>query len=73
MIKGKNIEEIKKVINDGVSVEDIFSESVSEAKKYQSEFNSFVTIIENCECLDGVLKGVPYALKDNFSTLEHSD
>ena len=43
--------------------------ALSLAHKYQDEYNSFVTILDDAknEC-DGPLKGIPYALKDNFST-----
>lgn len=47
-----------------------FNEAVSLANKYQSEYNSFVTIMDNFESVESssLLKGVPYSLKDNYST-----
>ena len=50
--------------------EQLFKESVAKAHKYQDEFNSFVTIVEEFkhEDKDSLLNGIPYALKDNFST-----
>lgn len=69
MVKGKNIDEIKDLINNGISIEDIFNDSVKLAKESQSDINAFVTIMDKCECSgDGLLKGIPYSLKDNFST-----
>lgn len=49
---------------------ELFNESNSKAHKYQDEFNSFVTIIDEYEKEDSnsLLNGIPYALKDNFST-----
>lgn len=53
-----------------VTGEELFLESVNLAKKYQDEYNSFVTIIQEYKenSNDGVLAGIPYALKDNIST-----
>ena len=48
----------------------LYSDSVKKAKEMQPEINAFVTIVDNykCENENGELSGVPYALKDNFST-----
>ena len=53
-----------------VTSEELFNESVLKAHKYQQEFNSFVTILDEFKKQDSnsVLDGIPYALKDNFST-----
>ncbi len=74
----KTIEEIRKDLNEGnVTSEELTKEAIEKAKAYQESLNSFVTITEDyaknkLENLDGVedniLKGIPYALKDNFST-----
>ena len=50
--------------------EKLFEESNKKAHKYQDQFNSFVTIIDNYEHqeADTIINGVPYAIKDNFST-----
>jgi len=42
--------------------------SIELAKKYQEDYNIFVTICENEKGKEGVLKNIPYALKDNYST-----
>ena len=63
--------ELKEKLNSGViTSEELFNSSVETAKKYQEEYNSFVTIIENFEKVDSdsMIAGIPYALKDNIST-----
>ena len=51
------------------SNEDLVKKSIDKAKKYQEDYNSFVTIIDNpSNNKDGMLKGIPYGIKDNFST-----
>ncbi len=51
-------------------ISDSFKEAKEKALKYQDAYNAFVTICEKCEHneSDSLLNGVPYALKDNFST-----
>ena len=60
-----SIDELK-----GIDFKKSFDEANKKAKKYQSEYNSFVTIIDECEHIesDSLLNGIPYALKDNYST-----
>lgn len=60
----------EKLDNNEISKKELFDNSVDMAKKYQEEYNSFVTIMENYEEVDSnsVLSGIPYALKDNIST-----
>ncbi|MDD2391428.1 MAG: amidase family protein [Bacilli bacterium] len=74
----KTIEEINKDIKDKkVTYEELLIESIERSKYYQEQYNSFVTItedyafeqlknIDNIE--DNMLKGIPCAIKDNFST-----
>ena len=67
----KLIDEIRNNLDNGnVTSEMLFEEATSKAKKYQSEYNCFVTIMDNKEELEGnsILRGIPYALKDNIST-----
>ena len=74
----KTVEEIKKAIDEGkVTSEELATESLKRAKAYQEKYNSFVTItdenvktqLKNLDNIkDNPLKGIPYALKDNFST-----
>ena len=53
-----------------VTSEELFNEANAKAHKYQEEFNSFVTIIDDYkkEESNSLISGIPYALKDNFST-----
>ena len=70
-MKDKSILELRKLMDEGkLTSEDAFNESVKMAKESQSTVNAFVTIVENYnkEESDSVLSGIPYALKDNFST-----
>jgi len=63
--------ELKEKLNNGsVTSEELFDNSVVLAKKYQDEYNSFVTIMDYYEKTDSTSKisGIPYALKDNVST-----
>ena len=51
------------------SNDNLVKESLEKANKYQRDYNSFVTIIDNANNdKDGMLKGIPYSIKDNFST-----
>ena len=56
--------------NSIITSEELFNESVSKAQKYQDEYNSFVTIIDEYKHQESesLIDGIPYALKDNFST-----
>ncbi|MBE6139260.1 MAG: Asp-tRNA(Asn)/Glu-tRNA(Gln) amidotransferase subunit GatA [Firmicutes bacterium] len=53
-----------------ITSEELFNESNIKAHKYQEEYNSFVTIIDEYSKVDAntLLNGIPYSLKDNFST-----
>ena len=66
------IEELRKQLDEGkVSSEELFEEAVKKAKEEQDKYNSFVTIIDKYKIkrrADSILKGIPYALKDNIST-----
>lgn len=74
----KTVEEISESLkNKEVTYEELLLESIERAKYYQEQYNSFVTITEDYakeqlahldEVEDNILKGIPYACKDNFST-----
>lgn len=68
----KTIEDIRRALdNNEVTSEELFNEAKEKAKKYQEDYNSFVTILDNYEMNTDcrtILSGIPYALKDNFST-----
>lgn len=70
-----SILEIKEAINSGQATAlKLTEESLSRAKDLQKDFNAFVTITEevakqaSIEVSDGVLSGIPYGIKDNYST-----
>jgi len=67
----KLIDDIRKELDNGnVTSHELFDEATSKANKYQEEYNSFVTIMNEKEELESntILSGIPYALKDNIST-----
>lgn len=67
----KLIDDIRKELDNGtVTSGELFDEAISKAKKYQNEYNSFVTIMDNKVEVDSnsILSGIPYAIKDNIST-----
>ena len=67
----KTILDYRKDLDESkVTSEELFKEAIDKAHKYQEEYNSFVTIIDeyNKEESDSLINGIPYALKDNFST-----
>ena len=67
----KLIDDIRRELDNGnVTSQELFAEAIEKANRYQEEYNSFVTIMDNKEEVDSnsVLSGIPYALKDNIST-----
>ena len=61
----------KKLDSNEVTSEELFEKSNKLAHEYQEEYNSFVTIIDKYKMKsrkDTLITGIPYALKDNFST-----
>ena len=65
------IKELREKLDKGeVTSEELFKKSNELAYKYQEEYNSFVTIIDEYKHNSGksLIDGIPYALKDNFST-----
>ncbi len=65
------IDDIRKELDNGsVTSTDLFNESIDKAKKYQKEYNCFVTILDEKEEMKSntIFSGIPYALKDNVST-----
>ncbi len=66
-----NISEIRTQLDKKEkTIEELFEEAQTLAKESQEELNSFVTIMEKMEHTpsSSILNGIPYALKDNFST-----
>ena len=67
----KLITDLRKDLDCGnVTSEELFSNATSLAHKYQEEYNSFVTILDkyNHKVSNSLIDGIPYSLKDNFST-----
>lgn len=67
----KTILDYRKDLDDKkVTSEELFKEANLKAHKYQDEFNSFVTIVDEYKHKESnsLIDGIPYALKDNFST-----
>ena len=70
----KSIEEIHEALKSGkVTSEDLIKEALDKAHIHQGEYNSFVTIIDDAkatEVTDSLLSGIPYGIKDNYSTTD---
>ena len=67
----KSIIELRKDLDESkITSEELFRVANEKAHKYQKEYNSFVTIIDEYKKIDSnsLISGIPYALKDNFST-----
>ena len=72
MYRGKSITELREVLdNEEVTSEELFEDAKKLANYFQEDYNSFVTIMDDYKIKrrsDSFIKGIPYALKDNFST-----
>lgn len=68
----KSIEEIHYALeNKEVTVDELIKESLEKSREVEEKYNAFVTILEDAkgvEVTDNVLSGVPYGIKDNYST-----
>ena len=68
----KSIKEIHEdLINNKVSVKELIDESINKSNEVQKEYNAFVTILDEVkenEVKDDLLSGIPYGVKDNYST-----
>lgn len=66
------IEDLRKALDQNETTsEELFEEAKTLAKQYQEPYNAFVTILDTYKSKkkkDTMLTGIPYALKDNFST-----
>ena len=66
-----SILELREKLDNGcVTSDELFNNSMVKAKRYQKEYNSFVTILDSYEKIDSnsMISGIPYAIKDNIST-----
>ena len=71
MYRGKSIVELREELEKGeVTPEELFDKATKLARYFQDDYNSFVTIIDKFKYKDrdSKINGIPYALKDNFST-----
>ncbi len=68
----KSIVEIHEALKSGeVTSKELIEESIQKSKELQKKCNPFVTILEDVkesEVTDSLLSGIPYGVKDNFST-----
>lgn len=67
-----NIEEIHEKLKSGeITSQELIQEAIKKAEQYQEKYNSFVTILKEfpeVKDFSNPLAGIPYAVKDNFST-----
>ena len=71
MYRGKSITELRSELdNKTTTPEELFNKANRLAHFFQEDYNSFVTIVDKFKYKDrdSKLNGIPYALKDNFST-----
>lgn len=71
MYRGKSIKELNEMfLKKELTKEEAFFKANSLAHYFQADYNSFVTILDKVKIkdTDNVLSGIPYSLKDNFST-----
>lgn len=68
----KSIEELHELLkNKEVTSQELVKESLELSHKVQEECNAFVTILDDAkgvEVTDNLLSGIPYGIKDNYST-----
>lgn len=68
----KDIKSLHEELKNGkITSEELVKESLKKCHEVQEKTNSFVTIIDDAkasEVTDSLLSGIPYGIKDNFST-----
>lgn len=68
----KNILEIHEaLLNKKISSKELIEESLKKSHEIQEKYNAFVTILDEAqakEVTDNFLSGIPYGIKDNYST-----
>ena len=68
----KTIEELHEaLLNKEVTVKELINESIKKSHEVQEKCNAFVTILDDVkevEVTDNLLSGIPYGVKDNYST-----
>ena len=71
MYREKTIKELKEELKEGKrTAEDLYSKALRLAHYFQDDYNSLVTITDDTKVKERetLIGGIPYALKDNFST-----
>lgn len=61
----------KKLINKEITSEELVKESIILSKEVQKKCNAFTVILDDAKCgevTDNLLSGIPYGIKDNYST-----
>lgn len=59
------------LINNKVTPKELIEEAIGKAKKFNEKCNAFVTVLDSPKeypVIDDLLSGIPYAVKDNYST-----
>ncbi len=68
----KTIEELHEKLKNGeVTSQELIKESLQKSHELQEKCNAFVTILDDAEpreVTDDMLSGIPYGIKDNYST-----
>ena len=68
----KSIEELHELLKSGkVTSDELVKESLKKTYEVQDKCNAFVTILDDAkggEVTDSLLSGIPYGVKDNYST-----
>ncbi len=68
----KTIKELHEDLKNGVVTSDeLVKESLKKSHEIQEKYNAFVTILDDAkgsEVTDNLLSGIPYGIKDNYST-----
>lgn len=68
----KSIEELHELLKSGaVTSDELVKESLLLSHEVQEKCNAFVTILDDakgCPVTDNLLSGIPYGVKDNYST-----
>ena len=61
----------EQLINEKTTSDDLVKESIKKSHEVQKKYNAFVTILDDAkggEVSDDLLSGIPYGIKDNYST-----
>ena len=68
----KSITELHELLSSKeVTSDELVKEAIKKAHSIQEKNNAFVTILDDAkgtEVTDNLLSGIPYAIKDNYST-----